>query len=63
MQENKIGETFEYEGKVLIVKKSSIYGCLKCAFYKDDIACHKFRCTPAGRKDRKWVHFGEVNNG
>lgn len=63
MQENKIGETFEYEGKVLIVKKSNIHGCFKCAFGKDNVACHKFRCTPGGRKDGKYVHFEEVENG
>lgn len=63
LQENKIGETFKYEGKVLIVKKSDIHGCLKCVFDNDNKACHSFRCTPGGRKDGKWVHFEEVKNG
>ena len=63
MQENKVGETFEYEGKKYVVKEGSACDCLKCAFGDDSPACHKFRCTPSGREDSKWVHFKEVNNG
>lgn len=63
MQENKVGETFVFEGKVFEVKDGCALDCLKCAFGDDDQACHKFRCTPSGREDGKWVHFEEVNNG
>ena len=63
MQENKIGETFEYEGKMFEVKAGHVCDCLKCAFDNDTAGCHSFLCTPSGRKDRKWVYFEEVNNG
>lgn len=63
MQEYKIGETFVYEGKLFEVKDSCALYCLKCAFGDDEQTCRKFRCTPHGRKDHKWVFFEEVNNG
>lgn len=63
MKEIKIGETFVYEGKVLKAKAGNIYSCLKCVFGNDDKGCHGFSCTPAGRKDGRWICFEEVENG
>lgn len=59
MNEYKIGETFECEGKVLEVKAGRCSSCRKCVF-DNDINCQNYMCTPAGREDRKWVYFVEV---
>ena len=63
--ERKIGETFEYEGKKLMVTAVKV-GCDGCFFYRQ---CSKYRSEKAGecseydRSDHKNVIFMEVKGG
>lgn len=60
MQEIRVGETFEYEGKKLKCKVGDLDNCSRCAFFTTSSACCKFPCTPAGRTDGRIVYFEEV---
>lgn len=59
----KVGETFEYEGKRYKVmdnrRKENV--CLNCAFYEGKIAgCYKMACAPFLRGDESSVFYEEV---
>jgi len=63
MKEYKIGEKFEYDGKILKcvkdVKGGTIADCADCAFGKES-DCNNMNCIDFNRKDRIDVHFEEV---
>lgn len=61
MQEIKVGETFEFEGKSFIAREGIAEDCSRCAL--NEVVCWDYFCSPACRKDGKWVYFEEVNNG
>lgn len=61
--ERKIGETFEFEGKILQVKESSSSGCDGCFFDEQRILCSKNvagYCDFKFRTDKKKVIFVEA---
>lgn len=61
--ERKIGETFEFEGKKLQVKKTASSGCDGCFFNEQRIPCSKYvagYCALKFRTDKKDVIFVEV---
>lgn len=60
MQEIKVGETFVYEGKSFIAREGMAEDCIRCAL--NEVACWDYSCSPAGRKDGKWIYFKEVKN-
>lgn len=60
MTEIKIGETFEFEGKSFRVKEGIAEDCSRCELSQK--ACCFYPCSPACRKDGKWVYFEEVKN-
>lgn len=60
MQEIKVGETFEFEGKSYIAKEGIAEDCSRCAL--NEVACWDYFCSPGCRKDGKWVYFKEVKD-
>lgn len=61
--ERKIGETFEFEGKKLQVKKNASSGCDGCFFNEQRIPCSRYAagyCALKFRTDKKDVIFVEV---
>ena len=61
--ERKIGDTFEFEGKKLQVKKNASSGCDGCFFNEQRIPCSKYvagYCALKFRTDKKDVIFVEV---
>lgn len=60
----KIGETFEYNGKTYKVMTDERYRgvCFKCAFNKSSVSgCNKMKCLPFKREDGKNVYYIEVS--
>lgn len=54
----KVGETFEYEGKKYRVLKEDCSRC-ECCDFKEK-ACHEMGCMPFERDDKKSVFYKEV---
>lgn len=64
-EEKKVGETFEYEGVKLIVRKMSPWtDCRMCFFFKEgNTACNGLQCESFKRKDKNYVYFEKVEEG
>lgn len=58
MEEHKVGEIFQFEGKTLKCVKSVDNYCLKCAL-RSHILCDEY-CAPYERSDNQNVIFIEV---
>lgn len=60
----KVGETFEYNGKTYKVVACGEYAvpeCSGCVFYKNAIVgCHEMGCNSFERKDSTSVYYTEV---
>ncbi|MEE0968554.1 MAG: hypothetical protein U0M06_04190 [Clostridia bacterium] len=59
----KVGETFEYEGKTYeVIDGSWEYDvCMKCAFYTDN-GCGEMACSSYLRTDKKSVYYRQRDN-
>lgn len=60
----KVGETFEYNGKKYKVMAGRRYEdvCLKCVFHEGNaLGCHEMACMPFRRRDdENEVYYKEV---
>lgn len=59
--ERKIGELFEFKGKIYKVVESETVACPSCAFKGWCVDSDKVSGPCAGRTDKKFVVFKEIN--
>lgn len=59
----KVGETFEYNGKKykVMAYKGGKHPCLNCAFYDGkEVGCYEMACAPFLRDNESGVYYEEV---
>lgn len=61
--EEKVGETFEYNGKTYKVMDNRRMEnvCLNCVFYEGDVGCYEMACAPFLRDGKSSVYYIEVS--